>query len=142
MNIRRFMSICFRLIYCFVALLVVLWAFVRRGLYKERRWKYLFLSAIFHAIWNANVIVGRIAEALWMEKSQITGSTEGWQYFARQITIEGAEYLYYIGRLDFVLLNIAMLFFYLGLREHLAERSRRAWHITAALVALPADLIY
>ena len=52
------------LLFCFVALLVVLWAFIRRGLYKERRWKYLFLAAIFHAIWNADVIIGRIAEGI------------------------------------------------------------------------------
>src|SRR4030042_6223421 len=109
------------LIYCFVALLVVLWAFFRRGLYKERRWKYLFLAAIFHTIWNAAVIIGRIAEALWIEKSQITGNTEGWEYFGRHITIEGAEYFYYIGRLDFILLNAAMLFFYLWLRGHLQK---------------------
>jgi signal transduction histidine kinase len=124
------------LIYCFVALLVVLWAFVRRGLYKERRWKYLFLSAIFHAIWNANVIIGRIAEALWIEKSQIIGDTEGWSYFARQITIEGAEYFYYIGRLDFVLLNVAMLFFYIWLREHLPKESEEHGISTAVFLPL------
>src|SRR4030042_1203108 len=111
------------LIYCFVALIIVLWAFILRGLYKERRWKYLFLAAIFHAIWNANVIIGRVAEALWIEKSRIIGNTEGWQYFARQITIEGFEYFYYIGRLDFILLDIAMLFFYIWLREHLRKET-------------------
>jgi hypothetical protein len=80
------------LVFCFVALVVVLWAFIRRCLYKERNWKYLFLAVIFFAIWNANVLIGRIAEALWIEKSQVIGNTEGWQYFTRQITIEGAEY--------------------------------------------------
>ncbi len=124
------------LIFCFVALLVVLWAFIRRGLYKERRWKYLFLSAIFHAIWNANVIIGRIAEALWIEKSQVIGDTAGWHYFARQITIEGAEYFYYIGRLDFVLLNVAMLFFYIWLREHLQKDPEEHGISTAALLPL------
>ena len=69
------------LIYCFVALLVVLWAFIRRGLYKERRWKYLFLAAIFHAIWNADVIIGRVAEALWIEKSQIIRRYRGLAVF-------------------------------------------------------------
>ena len=128
--------------FCFVALLVVLWAFIRRGLYKERRWKYLFLSAIFHAIWNADVIIGRIAEALWIEKSQITGDAEGWQYFARQITIEGAEYFYYIGRLDFILLNAAMLFFYIWLREHLQKEPEEHGISTAAIVAVVSDLIY
>jgi signal transduction histidine kinase len=122
------------LVYCFVALIIVLWAFIRRGLYKERRWKYLFLAAIFHTIWNADVIIGRIAEALWIEKSHITGNTEGWRYFARQITIEGAEYFYYAGRLDFILLNIAMLFFYIWLREHLQKESEGRLVSTMALL--------
>ena len=124
------------LIYCFVALLVVLWAFVRRGLYKERRWKYLFFAAIFHALWNANVIIGRIAEALWIEKSQMIGRTEGWHYFTRQITIEGPQYFYYLGRFDFVLLNVAMLFFYIWLREHLQKESEEHGILTAALLPL------
>jgi signal transduction histidine kinase len=124
------------LIFCFVALLVVLWAFIRRGLYKERRWKYLFLSAVFHAIWNADVIIGRIAEALWIEKSQIIGGTEGWRYFARQISIEGAEYFYYIGRLDFILLNAAMLFFYIWLREHLQKEPEERGISTAVFLPL------
>ena len=124
------------LIYCFVALIIVLWAFIRRGLYKERRWKYLFIAAIFHAIWNANVIIGRIAEAMWIEKSKIIGNTEGWHYFARQITIEGAEYFYYAGRLDFILLNIAMLFFYIWLRENLQKGTEERPVSTTALLPL------
>jgi signal transduction histidine kinase len=124
------------LVFCFVALIVVLWVFVRRGLYKERKWKYLFLAAIFHAIWNANVIIGRVAEALWIEKSRIIGNTEGWQYFARQITIEGLEYFYYIGRLDFILLDIAMLFFYIWLREHLRKEPESHHISTMALLPL------
>ena len=123
------------LVFCFVALLVVLWAFIRRGLYKERRWKYLFLAAIFHAIWNADVIIGRIAEALWIEKPQIIGTAEGWSYFTRKITIEGPEYFYYIGRFDFILLNIAMLFFYLWLREHLQGKHEDR-HVSS-MVLLP-----
>ena len=123
------------LVFCFVALVVVLWAFIRRGLYKERRWKYLFLAAIFHAIWNADVILGRVSEALWIGKSRIIGNTEGWQYFSRQITIEGLEYFYYIGRLDFILLDIAMLFFYIWLREHLRKESES--HHISAMALLP-----
>jgi signal transduction histidine kinase len=124
------------LVFCFVALIIVLWAFIRKGLYKERRWKYLFLAAVFHAIWNADVIIGRIAEALWMDKARITGNTGGWQYFARQITIEGAEYFYYAGRLDFILLNIAMLFFYIWLREHLQKVPEERQVSTAAILPL------
>jgi signal transduction histidine kinase len=124
------------LIFFFVALMIVLLAFIRRGLYKERRWKYLFLAAIFHAIWNVDVLIGRIAEALWIGKSQIIGITEGWQYFTREITIEGPEYFYYLGRLDFILLNIAMLFFYLWLRERLQKESEELHISSTALLPL------
>jgi signal transduction histidine kinase len=111
------------LVFCFVALLVVLWAFIRRGLYREPRWKNLFLAVVFFTVWNADVLIGRIAEGLWIEKSQIIGTAEGWSYFTRQMSLEGPEYFYYMGRLDFILLNIAMLFFYLWLREHLRKDS-------------------
>jgi len=124
------------LIFFFVALMVVLLAFIRHGLYKERRWKYLFLAAISHTIWNMDVLIGRIAEALWIEKSQIIGNIEGWQYFTRKITIEGPEYFYYIGRLDFILLNIAMLFFYLWLRERLQKEPEERHISSTALLPL------
>ncbi len=124
------------LVFLLAALMVVLLAFIRRGLYKERRWKYLFLAAISHAIWNVDVLIGRIAEALWIEKSQIIGNTEGWQYFTRKITIEGPEYFYYIGRLDFILLNIAMLFFYLWLRERLQKEPEERHSSSTALLPL------
>jgi signal transduction histidine kinase len=124
------------LLYCFVALIIVLWAFIRRGLYKERRWKNLFFAAIFHAIWNANVIIGRIAEAVWIQSSQTTGSAEGWHYFTRTIAIEGSAYFYYIGRFDFILLNIAMVFFYMWLRDHLQDESEGRAMSTAALLPL------
>jgi signal transduction histidine kinase len=124
------------LVFYFVALIVVLWTFIHHGLYKERSWKYLFLAVIFFNIWNVNVLIGRLAEALWIEKAQVIGNTAGWQYFTRQITIEGPEYLYYIGRLDFILLNIAMLFFYIWLRERLQKGIEKPPGSAAALLPL------
>lgn len=124
------------LVFYLVALIVVLWTFIRYGLHKERSWKYLFLAVIFFNIWNVNVLSGRLAEALWIEKAQVIGNTAGWQYFARQITIEGPEYLYYVGRLDFILLNIAMLFFYLWLRERLQKGIGKPLSSATALLPL------
>jgi hypothetical protein len=80
------------LVFCFIAMVVVLWAFIRRGLYKDRKWRYLFLAVVFFTLWNADVLIGRIAEALWVGTPQITGTAEGWSYFSRQITIEGLAY--------------------------------------------------
>jgi signal transduction histidine kinase len=124
------------LVFYLVALIVVLWTFIRHGLHRERSWKYLFLAVIFFNIWNVNVLIGRLAEALWIEKAQVIGNTAGWQYFTRQITIEGAEYLYYIGRLDFILLNVAMLFFYLWLRERLQKGIGKPLSSATALLPL------
>ena len=129
------------LVFYFVALLVVLWTFIRHGLHKERNWKYLFLAVIFFNIWNVDVLLGRFAEALWIEKAQVIGNTAEWQYFTRQITIEGPEYLYYIGRLDFILLNIAMLFFYLWLRERLQKGIEKPPASAAALLPLMPILL-
>ncbi len=102
-------------IFLFIAFICVLWAILYNRLHKERGWRYLFLSVIFFIVWDVDVFVGRTAE--FMKLPRTIGSTEGWEYFTRDIVIEGPVYLYYIGRLDFLLLNIAMLLFYVGLRE-------------------------
>ena len=123
-------------IFLFIAFLVVLWSIVQNRLYKQIGWRYFFLSLIFFTIWDLDVFVGRIAE--FISIPQTTGGTEGWEYFERSINVERLEYLYYIGRLDFVLLNIAMLLFYIGLREHLREEKEKVpTHATVILPLLP-----
>jgi signal transduction histidine kinase len=125
-------------IFLFIAFICVLWAILYNRLHKERGWRYLFLSVIFFTVWDVDVFVGRTAE--FMKLPWTIGSTEGWEYFTRDIVIEGPVYLYYIGRLDFLLLNIAMLLFYMGLREHLkknGEGGRSSVSVTAVLPLLP-----
>lgn len=123
-------------IFLFIAFLVVLWSIVHHRLHKQKGWRYLFLSLIFFTIWNLDVFIGRIAEFITIP--QTIGGTEGREYFKRSINIEHLAYLYYIGRLDFVLLNIAMLLFYIGLREHLSEEKEKApAYLTAILPLLP-----
>jgi signal transduction histidine kinase len=121
----------FARIFLFVALLAVILYVIRNRLHTQRGWRYLFFSLISFAIWDLDVFLGRIAETITIP--QTLGSTEGWQYFSRTINIEHMEYLYYIGRLDFVLLNIAMFFFYYGLKEHLREEEQGS----SAAVLLP-----
>jgi signal transduction histidine kinase len=121
-------------IFLFIAFLVVLWSIIQNRLYKQKGWRYLFLSLIFFTIWDLDVFVGRIAE--FISIPQTIGGTEGWEYFKRSIIIERLEYLYYIGRLDFVLLNLAMLFFYMGLREHLREEKEKVPARTAIILPL------
>ena len=122
--------------FLFFAFLIVLWAIVRNRLHTQKGWRYLYLSLILFIVWDLSVFVGRIAEFLSI--AQTIGSTEGWQYFGRSIKIERLEYLYYAGRLDFILLNIAMLLFYLGLRE-LSQKVKEGSHahISVLLPLLP-----
>ena len=122
--------------FLFFAFLIVLWAIVRNRLHTQKGWRYLYLSLILFIIWDLSVFVGRIAEFLAI--AQTIGSTEGWQYFERSIKIGRMEYLYYAGRLDFILLNIAMLLFYLGLRE-LSQKVKEGSHarISVLLPLLP-----
>lgn len=123
-------------IFLFFAFIVVLWSVVQNRLYKQKGWRFLFLSLIFFTIWDLDVFVGRVAEFITLP--QTIGSPEGWEYFRRSIRIDRLEYLYYIGRLDFVLLNIAMLLFYLGLREHLnEEKVKYPPVVTVVLPLLP-----
>ena len=120
-------------IFLFIALLVVLWSIVHYRLHRQKGWRYLFISLIFFTIWDLDVFVGRLSEFITMPRT--IGVTEGWQYFKRHIEIGRLEYLYYLGRFDFVLLNIAMLFFYLGLREHVSEVQEK--HTASVSVILP-----
>ena len=122
--------------FLFFAFLIVLWAIVRNRLHTQKGWRYLYLSLILFIVWDLTVFVGRIAE--FMAIAQTIGSTEGWLYFERSIKIDRLEYLYYAGRLDFILLNIAMLLFYLGLRE-LSQKVKEGSHahISVLLPLLP-----
>jgi signal transduction histidine kinase len=125
-------------IFLLIAFGCVLWAILYNRLHKQKGWRYLFLSVLFFIIWDLDVFVGRIAEFIKLPRT--IGSIEGWEYFTRDIVVEGPIYLYYIGRLDFLLLNIAMLLFYVGLRELLktsGEGERSSVPVTAVLPLLP-----
>ncbi|MEW6586985.1 MAG: HAMP domain-containing sensor histidine kinase [Nitrospirota bacterium] len=118
-------------IFLFISFLLVLRFVIRNGLHRQGGWKYISLSLCFFVIWDLNVFVGRIAEIV--SVPQTIGSTEGWQYFTLTIDIQRLEYFYYLGRLDFVLLNVAMLLFYAGLRQLLRKEQAEA----SATVLLP-----
>jgi signal transduction histidine kinase len=129
-------------IFLLLAFICVFWVIVRNRLYEQKGWRYLFLSVIFFILWDLDVFIGRTAELI--KPPQTIGNIEGWQYFTRNIIIERLVYLYYIGRLDFLLLNIAMLLFYLGLREFLkegAEGEKSSVPVTAVLPLLPILII-
>jgi signal transduction histidine kinase len=122
-------------IFLLVAFFAVLWGIFHNRLHKQKGWRYLFFSKILFIVWDLDVFIGRTAEFIKLPRT--IGGEEGWQYFTRDIIVEGPVYLYYIGRLDFLLLNIAMLLFYMGLREHLGEGKEKASSVTAVLPLLP-----
>jgi len=135
-------------VFLLVAFIWVLWGILHNRLHKQKGWRYLFLSLIVFIVWDLDVFIGRAAE--FIEMPRTIGSIEGWLYFQRDIIIEGPTYLlylYYIGRLDFILLNVAMLLFYLGLKEHISgeikreETSVRAAAILPLLPILMTDMI-
>jgi len=109
-------------IFLLVAFFAVLWGILHNRLHKQKGWRYLFFSLILFIVWDLDVFIGRTAEFIKLPRT--IGGEEGWQYFTRDIIVEGPVYLYYIGRLDFLLLNIAMFLFYMGLREHFREEGK------------------
>ena len=99
----------FFLLIAFVAVLAIM---VKNRLYLQRGWRYLFYSVIVFILWDILVFLGRFSD-LW-----IIGETEGWRYLHRIVVVEGWDYYLYLSRLDQMLLDLSMLLFYLGLREH------------------------
>jgi signal transduction histidine kinase len=96
---------------------------------------------VFFILWDSAVLLSRVIESGWVEPSQTVGARTGWEYFTRQIQIEGIEYLFYFGRFDFIILNLAMICFYLGLREFLEREERKSQSLAPALLPLLPILI-
>ncbi len=118
----------------FVALVII-----KKNLHKQQGWRYIFFAEIFFALWNIDAFIGHISE-FWIDSSQIIGSRQGWDYFKREIVIEGKEYLYYITKHDHIWLVPGMLMFYLGLREHV-KNEKSMLIVSAVLPLLPIILV-
>lgn len=119
-------------IFFVISCVFIMWVIRHHNLQDKKGWRYIFLSEIFFILWNADTFVGHMTE-YWIGPSQIIGRTQGWDYFFREISIQGREYLYYITKYDHFLTIPAMFFFVKGLREHLGEEEKNA---TAALLPL------
>lgn len=126
-------------IFFIISCLFISWVIFKKNLYKEKGWKYILFAEAFFALWNIDAFIGHISE-YWIEPSQIIGNREGWDYFKREIILEGKEYLYYITKHDHILLVPAMFMFYLGLREHL-KKTRSFASTSAILPLLPIILV-
>ncbi len=122
-------------IYFLFACGLVLWAMLRNRLHKEKGWRYTFFSLICFIMWDIIVFFGQLS-ALKMDPSHFIGGNAGLEYFKRNVLLHANDYFYYFASFDYVLLDIAMLLFYKGLSEHLAEENR-ASPVTVSSVVLP-----
>ncbi len=120
-------------IYFLLACILVLWAMRRNKLEKEKGWRYIYISLICFALWDIVVFVGQLAAAK-VDPSHFIGSIEGLNYFKRNILLHEDDYFYYFASFDYVVIDIAMLLFYKGLSEHLAEENNLSSLTTAAVV--------
>jgi len=112
-------------IYFLIACTMILWAMLRNNLQKEKGWRYTFASLICFIIWDIVVFTGQIS-AQAIDPSHFIGSKEGFQYFTRSIELHENDYFYYFASFDYVIIDVAMLLFYRGLTEHLAEDNKES----------------
>ncbi|KAF0179868.1 MAG: integral membrane sensor signal transduction histidine kinase [Nitrospirae bacterium] len=126
-------------IYYALACAVFLWTIIHNNLRKEPGWRYIFIALICFLAWVLIVFFGRLIEAFVAESvvAMPNESTVGWDYFFRTLQIDGAGYLFFLSRFDFIVLNIAMFFFYRGLREHLNFTEEREKNLVLPAVVLP-----
>ena len=101
-----------------ISCVFVIRTIIRNRLQREKGWRYFLYSQAGFILWNIDTFVGHMTE-YWIESAQIIGATAGWNYFMRDILIEGRDYVYYITKYDHFLLVPSMLLFYKGLKEHL-----------------------
>ncbi|AEB10580.1 hypothetical protein [Desulfobacca acetoxidans] len=105
--------LCFLTAMVFICL--VIW---RRGLRRQRGFRYIFRAGILLALWNLLTFWGHWAE----ERLSPTAVSDQAGYFSRQIQITDLPtLLYYLAKLDHLILVPAMLMFYLGLRAFASE---------------------
>ncbi len=69
-------------------------------------------------------------------------SAVGWEYFRRTLEVDGAGYLLYIGRFDFIVLDIAMFYFLPGTAGASGDLDRRSSVVALPAVVLPMLPIY
>jgi signal transduction histidine kinase len=117
-------------IFFLIACIFILFAIVRHRLYREQCWRYIVAAVITFMVWDVDVGLSHFAELL------IVGDTDGWNYLRQVVVVEGKYYLSYIGRFDYVLLDLAMFFFYLALRNFL-EKEEESKAPSSAMVLLP-----
>ncbi len=127
-------------IYFLISCLVVLGAMIYNRLHKEKVWRNMIIALLFFILWDIVVFAGQMAEH-WVSPYQIVGSGKGWDYFKSTIILNGTECFFYYAKYDYLLINIAMFFFYSGLRAHLKTYQFTASASSLILPLLPVFLV-
>ncbi len=117
-------------IFFLIACFFILYVIVRNHLHREQGWRYIVAAVITFIVWDVDVFLSHFGE-LW-----VVGDTDGWNYLKQSVVVEGRDYLFYIGRFDYVLLDLGIFFFYSGLRKFL-EKEEEPETPVAAMVLLP-----
>jgi len=98
-----------------VAMAVLILSMRRMGLLKEKGWRYIAWSAGFLLFWNVHTFLGHFVEL--SVKPDVFIDRES--FFGGLIRLNFTTFNYYVYRLEHVIMISAMLFLYLGIREHL-----------------------
>ncbi len=102
-------------VFFLVACLFILSALIRNQLHKEMGWRSISVSLLWFIVWDVDVFVSHFGE-LW-----VVGDTDGWNYLRQYVVVEGKYYLFYLGRFDFVLLDLGLFFLSRGLSSLLTR---------------------
>lgn len=124
-------------VFYLISLIAFMWVILRNKLHSQKAWKYLLISVLLLIVWDSLIIISRMIQALLMETPRVVGNKVGIGYFNQQIEIQGWQYVYYFGRYDFIILNLAVFFFYKGLRAHLREQEGHAVKVAVLLPLFP-----
>lgn len=125
----------------FAAHITAIVLMMRSNLHKQKGWRY-FVSAMFiFSIWNIVVFTGRLGEKAFGAIT-IVHEVEGWQFFKRVVVIDDTiDFFLYFTHLEQIFLVVALILFYMGLREHsqLQQVARRQKEepLVSAAVLLP-----
>ncbi|MBF0506010.1 MAG: HAMP domain-containing histidine kinase [Nitrospirae bacterium] len=121
-------------IFFLISCVVVLGAMIYNQLHKEKIWQKTVIALLLFILWDIIVFAGQIAEHQ-MAPYQIVGSDIGLDYFRSRIIVSGKGCFFYFARYDYLLIDLAMFFFYAGLRGHL-KRAESAETLSSAILPL------
>ncbi|MCX8030398.1 MAG: HAMP domain-containing histidine kinase [Thermodesulfovibrionales bacterium] len=104
-------------VFFFIAMMIIAIYIYRFNLLKEKQWVNFLIAIILFALWDVMVFLGRFKDFT------LLGSKEGFEYFKRVILIDNPiDYLFLITRFDFLVLDAGMLFYYLFLKNQIADK--------------------